>query len=30
MRKPKLGWTSYLKTVPFDQSDDQVVLELKA
>jgi type VI secretion system protein ImpH len=30
MRKPKLGWTSYLKTVPFTESDDQVVLELKA
>ena len=30
MRKPKLGWTSYLKTVPFTESDDQVVLELQA
>lgn len=30
LRKPKLGWTSYLKTIPFTRSDDQVVLELKA
>lgn len=26
VRKPKLGWTSYLKTKPFTADDDQVVL----
>lgn len=26
VRKPKLGWTSYLKTKPFTSDDDQVVL----
>ncbi len=25
-RKPMLGWTSWLKSVPFEQDDDQVVL----
>lgn len=28
VRRPRLGWTSYLKTVPFKASDDQVILEL--
>jgi type VI secretion system protein ImpH len=30
VRRPMLGWTSYLKTVPFKKSDDQVVLDLNA
>lgn len=30
VRRPMLGWTSYLKTIPFTKSDDQVVLELSA
>jgi type VI secretion system protein ImpH len=28
LRKPKLGWTSYLKTMPFRKDDEQVILEL--
>ena len=28
MRRPMLGWTSYLKTVPFKSSDDQVVIAI--
>ncbi len=30
MRRPMLGWTSFLKTVPFTQVDDQVVLQVDA
>jgi type VI secretion system protein ImpH len=29
VRRPMLGWTSYLKTVPFKASDDQVVLSME-
>ena len=28
LRRPMLGWTSYLKTQPFSQDDDQVVLKM--
>jgi len=28
MRRPMLGWTSFLKTKPFSQDDDQVVLKI--
>lgn len=28
LRRPMLGWTSWLKSVPFQQDDDQVVLQL--
>lgn len=28
-RRPMLGWTSFLKSQPFTQDDDQVVLQLK-
>lgn len=28
-RRPMLGWTSFLKTLPSEQDDDQLVLELK-
>ncbi|MBX3244451.1 MAG: type VI secretion system baseplate subunit TssG [Acidobacteria bacterium] len=28
-RRPMLGWTTWLKTEPFKQDDDQVVLDLK-
>ncbi len=27
-RKPMLGWTSWLKTKPFEEDDDQVVLQM--
>jgi type VI secretion system protein ImpH len=30
MRRPMLGWTSFLKTVPFKSVDDQVVLPVNA
>lgn len=30
LRKPMLGWTSFLKTLPSEGDDDQLVLELKA
>lgn len=29
MRKPMLGWTSFLKTKPFKKDDEQVVLQMK-
>lgn len=29
MRKPMLGWTSYLKTKPFEKDDEQVVLKME-
>ncbi|MGD9589186.1 MAG: type VI secretion system baseplate subunit TssG [Pyrinomonadaceae bacterium] len=29
MRKPMLGWTTFLKTMPFTADDDQVVLQMK-
>ena len=29
MRKPMLGWTSFLRTQPLEQHDEQLVLELK-
>jgi type VI secretion system protein ImpH len=29
MRKPMLGWTSFLKTKPFKQDDEQVVLQME-
>ncbi|MBK9154977.1 MAG: type VI secretion system baseplate subunit TssG [Chloracidobacterium sp.] len=29
MRKPMLGWTTFLKTMPFAADDDQVVLQMK-
>lgn len=28
LRRPMLGWTSYLKTVPFETVDEQVVLQV--
>lgn len=28
MRRPMLGWTSFLKTKPFTQDDDQLVLQI--
>ncbi len=28
MRKPMLGWTSFLKTKPFKQDDEQVILQM--
>lgn len=28
-RRPMLGWTSFLKTKPFTQDDDQVILEMR-
>ncbi|MEZ5306142.1 MAG: type VI secretion system baseplate subunit TssG [Pyrinomonadaceae bacterium] len=28
MRKPRLGWTSWLKSQPFEEDDDQVVLQV--
>jgi hypothetical protein len=27
-RRPMLGWTSFLKTKPFKEDDDQVVLKI--
>jgi type VI secretion system protein ImpH len=30
MRRPMLGWTSFLKTMPAKANDDQLVLELRA
>jgi type VI secretion system protein ImpH len=27
LRRPMLGWTSFLKTVPFEKDDDQLVLQ---
>jgi type VI secretion system protein ImpH len=27
-RRPMLGWTSFLKTMPFKQDDDQVILQI--
>lgn len=30
LRRPMLGWTSFLKTLPSEGDDDQLVLELKA
>jgi type VI secretion system protein ImpH len=30
VRRPMLGWTSFLKTTPFERDDDQLVLELAA
>jgi type VI secretion system protein ImpH len=30
VRRPMLGWTSFLKTKPFEESDDQLVLQLAA
>jgi type VI secretion system protein ImpH len=30
MRRPMLGWTSFLKTVPFEQDDGQLVLQAPA
>jgi hypothetical protein len=30
VRRPMLGWTSFLKTTPFEQDDDQLVLQLAA
>lgn len=29
-RRPMLGWTSFLKTKPFQKDDDQVVLQIKS
>lgn len=29
MRRPMLGWTSFLKTKPFKQDDDQVILKIQ-
>jgi len=29
MRKPMLGWTTFLKTMPFAADDEQVVLQMK-
>jgi predicted component of type VI protein secretion system len=28
MRRPLLGWTSYLKSQPFEKDDEQLVLRL--
>ena len=28
MRRPMLGWTSFLKTKPFEQDDEQVILQV--
>jgi type VI secretion system protein ImpH len=28
-RRPMLGWTSYLKTKPFKQDDEQVILQMQ-
>ncbi len=28
-RRPMLGWTSFLKTKPFKQDDEQVVLQMQ-
>jgi type VI secretion system protein ImpH len=30
LRKPMLGWTSWLKTKPFEEDDEQVVLKMAA
>ena len=27
-RRPQLGWTSWLKTKPFEQDDEQVILQI--
>ncbi len=29
MRRPMLGWTSFLKTKPFQKDDDQVILQIQ-
>lgn len=29
MRRPMLGWTSFLKTKPFKQDDDQLILQIQ-